>query len=98
MSIEERLSRIETLLERNQRVPQSDLIFVPDVAHILKITESRVRHLVADREIPHYRNEKGQVSFSQSEVEAWRRGSRVPTKAETDQQATTYNAIRNINQ
>lgn len=73
-----------------------EVLNVKEVAVLIQISESRVRHLVSARDIPHYKNDRGQVSFRKSEVEAWRLGQRVPTNAETDRQAETYIANRRI--
>ena len=75
------------------RLQVTDVLDVEDVAILIKKSESRVRHLVASREIPYYKNEQGQVSFLKPEIEAWRLGSRVPTSNEITQKAVTYTAI-----
>lgn len=92
MSIEQRLERIEALMSMSV----SEVLNVKEVAILIKKSESRVRHMVADRDIPHYKNDKGQISFRKSEIEAWRLGLRVPTNAEVNGQAATHIAISRI--
>ena len=92
MSIEKRLERIETLLSLSVK----DVLSVKEVAAFIGRSESRVRHLVSRREIPHYKSETGQVSFVKSEIEAWRLGIKIPTSAETDSLASTHIAISRL--
>ena len=92
MTLSQRLERMEALL--SMRV--TEVLNVKEVAILLKKSESRVRHLVADRDIPHYKNDKGQVSFLKSEIEAWRLGQRIPTNAEIESKAATHLAIGRI--
>lgn len=92
MNISQRLERMEALLSMSV----TEVLNVKEVAILLKKSESRVRHLVADRDIPHYKNDKGQVSFLKSEIEAWRLGQRIPTNAEIESKAATHLAIRRI--
>lgn len=92
MSIEQRLERIEALISMSI----TEVLNVKEVAILIKKSESRVRHMVADRDIPHYKNDKGQISFRKSEIEAWRLGQRVPTNAEVNSQAATHIAISRI--
>lgn len=92
MSIEKRLERIEALLSLSVK----DVMSVKEVAAFIGRSETRIRHLVSQREIPHYKNEMGQVSFLKSEIEAWRLGVRVPTMAETESLASTHIAVSRI--
>lgn len=85
-----KLSTSELLL----RIGVVEVLDVQDVALLIKKSESRVRHMVKDREIPHYKNEQGQITFRKSEIEEWRaQGTRIPTTTEIHQQAVTYTAI-----
>lgn len=92
MSIEQRLERIETLLILSAK----EVLSVKEVAALISRSESRVRHLVSQREIPHYKNDKGQVSFRKSEIESWLLGQKIPTAAETYSLASTHIAIGRI--
>ena len=92
MSIDERLARIEARLAMSV----SEVMTVREVALLLGRSESRIRHLVSRREIPHYKNDRGQVTFRKSEIEEWRLGQRVPTNAEIESKAATHIAIGRI--
>lgn len=92
MSIDERLERIEARLAMSV----SEVMTVRDVALLLGRSESRIRHLVSRRDIPHYKNDRGQVTFRKSEIEEWRLGQRVPTNAEIESKAATHIAIGRI--
>lgn len=82
----ERLGRIEKLL----LLQSKEVLNVAEAAMILGLSEDRLRHLVSDRKVPHYKSETGRVSFKKSELDTWRLGTRVPTQQEIDTQATTY--------
>ena len=51
MSIEERLTRIERIV----LIGSKNVLDASEVAMMLNISESRVRHLVSERSIPHYK-------------------------------------------
>lgn len=89
MSIEQRLERIENLLSMTAK----KVLSVKEVAALLGRSESRIRHLVSTRKIPHYKNDKGHVSFLRSEIEEWLLGQKIPTAADTESIATTYVAL-----
>lgn len=84
--IQERLSRIEKLL----LLQNKEVLNVAEAAILLDLSEDRLRHLVSDRKVPHYKSETGRVSFRKTELDTWRLGTRVPTQQEIDSQATTY--------
>ena len=65
------------------------MLTTADVARMLGVSVSRIRHLVSAREIPYYKP-LGRVLFSQSEIEEWIQSSRVPTIQE---QASTITLI-----
>lgn len=85
MGVNERLERIERLLVVNAK----NALTVADVALVLGVSESRVRHLVSDKEIPHYR-QGNKVFFRKSEIEDWQLAHRIPTNAEISNKATTH--------
>ena len=87
---------VVTTADRLQRIACLNILEVADVAVMLNISESRVRHLVAGREIPHHRNERGRISFLKSEVESWQLGTKVLTANELQQQAVTRNVVNNL--
>lgn len=85
----QQLGRIEALL----RIRLSDVLTVKEVALLTGKSESRIRHMVTERSIPHYRNGRGQISFLKSEIEEWKLGERVATHEETERKAATYTAL-----
>ena len=54
------------------------MLTTDDVAQMLGVSVSRIRHLVSARAIPYYKP-LGRVLFSQSEIREWIHSSRVPT-------------------
>ncbi len=90
--IAKRLERIEALLSTTIR----DVLNVREVAFFLGKSESHIRHLAADRRIPHYKNDRGQLAFKKSEIEEWQLGTKVMTTDEIDIRAETYLATRRI--
>lgn len=92
MSIEKRLERIEILLSMTAK----EVLSVKEVAILINRSESRIRHLVSQRDIPHYKNDRGQVYFLKSEIQTWQLGQRIPTTTEIDQLAATHIALSRI--
>lgn len=84
MSIEDRLLRIERLV----LIGSKDALDTSEVAIMLNLSESRIRHLVSAREIPHYK-QGNKTFFSKKEIERWMLSRRVPTNAEIGSLATT---------
>ena len=91
MEVNERLARIERLIT----IGSKNVFTTDEVALLLGISASRVRHMVCDREIPHYR--KGnKVYFKKSEIEDWQLSQRVPTNEEINNKATTHVALNRM--
>ena len=88
MDIEQRLERIEILL----MLTAKEVLTTSDVALLLNVSESRIRHLTSDREIPHYKH-GGKTYFKKAEIEQWQLAQRIPTNQEIKSKATTYNVI-----
>lgn len=88
MSAEERLERIERLILINTK----EALTVSEVALMLGISESRVRHLTSEKELPYYKQGKN-TYFKKSEVESWMLKDRVPTNAEIRSKATTHTVL-----
>jgi excisionase family DNA binding protein len=81
----ERLERIERLV----MISSKEAFNVREAALFLGLSESRVRHLVHGRLIPHYK--KGaNVFFRKSELEDWMLQDRIPTIDEIEQEAYRY--------
>ena len=91
-NIETTLARIERLLIINTK----NVLTVSDLAMILDVTESRIRHLVCSHEIPYYKKGR-RVFFKKSEVEAWQLEDRTPSEEEIDKKAMTYVALHKVN-
>ena len=69
------------------------MLTTADVAQMLDVSVSRIRHLVSERVIPYYKP-LGRVLFSQSEIEEWIKSSRVPTIQEQASSITLLNKKR----
>ncbi len=91
MEMNERLARIERLIT----IGSKNVFTTDEVALLLGISTSRVRHLVCDREIPHYRR-GNKVYFKKSEIEDWQLSQRVPTNEEINNKATTHVALNRM--
>lgn len=89
LALNERLTRIERLLA----MQTTQAINVKDAALLLHLSESRIRHLVCERAIPHYRTPSGGISFRRDELEQWMLATPVPTAAEIAARAATYCAL-----
>ena len=83
--MKEQLDRIEKLV----RVGAKEVLNVEEASLMLRVSKSRVYHLVSSREIPHYKNGKN-VLFKKSEIEEWLLRDRIPTNNEIDSKAATY--------
>lgn len=90
MSADERLARIERLI----LISSKEALTVSEVALMMGISESRVRHLTSEKELPYYKQGKN-TYFKKSEVETWMLKKRVPTKSEINSMATTHCIINN---
>lgn len=67
-----------------------DVLDVKEVAIYIRRSESRVRALVNNCEIPYYTKPGGRITFRKSEIDDWLLGQRVPTKDELQSQAATH--------
>ncbi len=88
MSADERLERIERLI----LIQSKEALTVSEVALMLGLSESRVRHLTSEKELPYYKQGKN-TYFKKSEIEHWMLKDRVPTNQEIKAQATTHVVI-----
>lgn len=70
-------------------ISSKSVLDTQEVALLLGISESRVRHLTAARDIPHYKQGKS-VYFKKSEIEQWQLAQRIPTNDEIRSQAVTH--------
>lgn len=85
MTTEERLERIERLLI----ISVKEALTVAEVAIFLGISESRVRHLTSNKEMPYYK-QGSKTYFKKSEIEKWMLNERISTKEDIEAQAQTY--------
>lgn len=69
---------------------------VKDLALVLGISESRVRHMAAEQVIPTYK-QNGSLFFKREEIEAWQMQNRTASRDEINSQASTYCATRRLN-
>lgn len=91
MDIEQRLERIERLLV----IGTKEVLNTGEVALMLNVTPSRIRHLASDREIPHYK-QGNKTYFKKSEIEAWQLSHRIATNQEIMSEASTLLTNRRI--
>ncbi|MBD5326811.1 MAG: helix-turn-helix domain-containing protein [Bacteroides sp.] len=82
--------------ERLRRCQCLNVLEVADVAVMMNRSENRIRHMVQARAIPHYCNERGNITFLKSEIEEWLLGRRIATETEILSQASTRVAISAI--
>lgn len=68
---------------------------VADLALVLNVSESRVRHMAAELVIPSYK-QNGSLYFKREEIEAWQTAHRTASKDEINSQASTYCATRRL--
>lgn len=68
---------------------------VSELALVLGISESRVRHMAAEQVIPNYK-QNGSLYFKRDEIEAWQTRHRRASVDEINAQAATYCATRRM--
>lgn len=91
MSIDERLERLERLMV----VGFKKVLSVADLALYLGISESRVRHMATDQDIPSYK-QNGKIYFDKDEIESHLLSNRRPSLAEINSKAATRLAVNRI--
>lgn len=82
-------------LERIVEVFMKNVWDVEDLALVLKITPSRVRHMTSAQVIPFYK-QNGSLYFKREEIEAWQTQNRTASLDEINSQASTYCATRRM--
>ena len=82
-------------IKHNMIVMMKKVWSVKDLAIVLDISESRVRHMAADRVIPSYK-QNGSLYFKRDEIEAWQTRHRQASNEEIKAKAATYMATRRI--
>lgn len=91
MSTDERLERIERLILMSSK----NALNTKEVAIMLDISESRVRHLVNEKSLPYYK-QGNKTYFKKTEIESWMLHTRYESKAEIESKAATYIATGNF--
>ncbi len=89
---------VASALERTERIKAvfaKKIWDVEDLAIALKKSESRIRHMAAERAFPSYK-QNGQLFFKREEIEAWQTAHRTASQSEINSQAATYLATRRI--
>ena len=83
--IEERLTRIESLLTM-----QKTVLNLEEVAELTGLSKSHIYKLCHLKKIPFYKPNGKQNFFSRSEVEKWLLRNPLNTKEQTEAQAISY--------
>ena len=91
----EELTHAISEIKRSVIVMMKKVWSVADLALVLDVSESRVRHIAAQGAIPAYK-QNGSLFFKREEIEAWLTANRIASKAEIDSQAATYCVKRRI--
>lgn len=76
-SLESRLENIEFLLT----ISNKSVFDISEAARFLGLSTSRLYHLVADKDIPHYKKGKA-IYFKKDELEDWMTETRVKSNRE----------------
>lgn len=82
-------------IKRSMLVMFKNVWNVSDLALVLGLSASRVRHMAADGVIPSYK-QNGSLYFKREEIEAWQTANRYASREEIDSRAATYCATRRI--
>lgn len=90
LKIEERLSKIETLL-----LSQKTVLNLIEVAEFTGLSKSHLYKLTSLGKIPHYKPNGKYIFFKRVEIEKWLLRNRVKTEDEIESQAATYAALKN---
>lgn len=82
-------------MKRSMIVMMKNVWSVKDLALVLDISESRVRHMASEQVIPTYK-QNGSLFFKREEIEAWQTKNRTASRDEINAQASTYCSKRRI--
>lgn len=91
----EELKTMLAELKNEVRTFMKNVWSVSDLAIVLDVSESRVRHMASARVIPSYK-QNGSLFFKRDEIEAWQTAHRTASKDELTSQAQTYCATRRM--
>lgn len=76
-------------IKRSVIVMMKNVWNVADLALVLNVSESRIRHMASEQVIPAYK-QNGSLYFKREEIEAWQTRHRTASKDEINAQAATY--------
>lgn len=82
-------------MKRCMVVMMKNVWSVRDLAMVLGISESRVRHMAAENVIPTYK-QNGSLYFKREEIEAWQTKHRTASREEIASKAETYVVTRRM--
>lgn len=82
-------------IKRSVIVMMKNVWNVKDLALILGISESRIRHMASEQVIPSYK-QNGSLYFKRDEIEAWQTANRTASKDEINSMASTYCATSRL--
>lgn len=91
----EELKEAITDMKRSMIVMMKKVWSVKDLALVLDISESRVRHMAAEQVIPTYK-QNGSLFFKREEIEAWQTKNRTASRDEINSEAATYCVTRRM--
>ena len=89
-SIEERLSKIESLL-----LSQEEVLGFDEAAKFLNLSKSYLYKLTSSRKIPHSKPNGKVIYFARSKLENWALRNRIKTVEEIDQEVSNNIVIKN---
>lgn len=78
-----------------KRIASLNILEVDDLAMMFRVTADRIRHMVSDRIIPHYKR-GNRVYFKKSEIEEWQTKHRIPADDEITAKAVTHCATKRL--
>lgn len=80
-------------IRRSIIVMMKDVWTCEELALVMNVSESRVRHMAAEKVIPSYRPTGGKLYFKRSEIEAWMTSHRATNERS---EAATREALRRL--
>ena len=88
----EDLKRLADMITANIKYCTKEVLTSDEAARYLGITRGYLCKLTMNRQIPHYKSPTGKMNyFNRVELEKWLQSCKVPTLAEVEQQAASYN-------
>lgn len=97
MSIEQRLERIEHLIEQSTLLlAGKDVLNVAEAAVYTGLSKDTIYKLVSEKKIPYYKSEGVRTAggkynyFVKAELRDWLTKRRIPTNEEAQEQAAAY--------